>query len=157
MSTLHEPLHLETPRSPLIAFLAETDPVTRRIVASVLRGAGYSVYLATDGAYLVQLLAEAFRDLVRPPDLVVMDTKTPLRDGEWLLRAIRRGGWSTPVVMLASEDEPPTPPGSVLRALDAVVLKKPVGESDLRTILAGLECERRHRASAQRGATQRSS
>ncbi len=75
--------------------LVEDDPSIREVTALGLRGAGFSVDTAVDGAEGLERWRAA------RPDLVLLDVMLPRVDGLEVLRAIRREA-TTPVVMLTA-------------------------------------------------------
>ena len=75
--------------------LVEDDPSIREITALGLRGAGFEVDTAADGAEGLD------RWRRERPDLVLLDVMLPRLDGLEVLRAIRRQS-TTPVVMLTA-------------------------------------------------------
>ncbi len=75
--------------------LVEDDPSIREITALGLRGAGFAVETASDGAEgLARFRAEQ-------PDLVLLDVMLPRLDGLEVAREIRRDS-TTPIVMLTA-------------------------------------------------------
>ncbi len=75
--------------------LVEDDPSIREITALGLRGAGFTVTTAADGA------AGLERWRSDAPDLVLLDVMLPRLDGLEVCRAIRREA-TTPIVMLTA-------------------------------------------------------
>ena len=75
--------------------LVEDDPSIREVTALGLRGAGFTVTTAPDGAEGLE------RWRADRPDLVLLDVMLPRLDGLEVLRAIRREA-TTPVVMLTA-------------------------------------------------------
>ena len=75
--------------------LVEDDASIREITALGLRGAGFEVAVAVDGAEGLE------RWRRERPDLVLLDVMLPRLDGLEVLRAIRREA-TTPVVMLTA-------------------------------------------------------
>ncbi len=75
--------------------LVEDDPSIREVTALGLRGAGFTVTTAADGAEGLE------RWRAETPDLVLLDVMLPGLDGLEVLRAIRRVA-TTPVVMLTA-------------------------------------------------------
>ncbi len=75
--------------------LVEDDPSIREVTALGLRGAGFTVTTASDGAEGLE------RWRAERPDLVLLDVMLPRLDGLEVLRAIRRVA-TTPVVMLTA-------------------------------------------------------
>ena len=81
--------------------LVEDDDSTREFLAENLRGHGYTVRLATDGA-------DALRQWdAQRPDIVLLDLGLPDMDGESLIRRIRREA-TTPILILSARDQEPT-------------------------------------------------
>jgi DNA-binding response OmpR family regulator len=80
--------------------VAEDDPVTRRIVGSLLEERGYEVLVAEDGEHALATATAA------EPDLIVSDLVMPYRDGYEVLRAIRNDERlkETPVLILSMRD-----------------------------------------------------
>lgn len=86
---------IETPARLLVV---DDEPQLRDAVSRALRMEGYTVEIATDGpAGLAVLAAER-------PDLVVLDVMLPRMDGLEVCRRMRRGGDTTPVLMLTALD-----------------------------------------------------
>lgn len=78
--------------------LVEDDPSIREITAIGLRGAGFEVLTAADGAEgLARWRAEG-------PDLVLLDVMLPRLDGLEVCRAIRRES-TVPIVMLTARGD----------------------------------------------------
>ena len=115
--------------------LVEDDESAREFLAENLRGHGYTVSLATDGA-------EALRQWeARRPDIVVLDLGLPDMDGESLIRRIRREA-TTPILILSARDQE----ADKVRALD-------LGADDYVTKPAAMaELQARVRAALRRGA-----
>ena len=63
--------------------IADDEPNVRQLLELVLRGQGYDVTLATNGAQLVRLAQE------RVPDLVLVDLMMPQLDGYEAIRQLR--------------------------------------------------------------------
>jgi DNA-binding response OmpR family regulator len=80
--------------------VADDDPVAARFVASLLRGKGYEVLVASDGED-AHRIAVAFR-----PDLIVSDLVMPYRDGFDIVRSLRddRSLAQVPIVILSMKD-----------------------------------------------------
>jgi len=74
----------------------EDEQAIRRGVADALRASGYEVAEAGDG---VKGLAEALRPGI---DLVLLDLMLPRRDGLEVLREVRAGRPSLPVIILTA-------------------------------------------------------
>ena len=82
--------------------VAEDDPLTRRMLGTVLAGSGYEVVLARDGQ-------EALRVLRGPeaPQLAILDWMMPILDGTQVCRKVRKGPQQPYLylVILTSRDE----------------------------------------------------
>lgn len=83
--------------------LAEDNPELRKLLARILRAAGYDVVEAIDGADLLDQLGSAFlegRSVV--PELVLSDVRMPGVSGIRVLAGMREADWSTPFVLLTA-------------------------------------------------------
>ena len=76
--------------------LADDERAVRDPLAALLRGAGYDVRTARDGAAALA----AFRE--RTPDLALLDVMMPKMDGFAVCRAIRETDAATPVLFLTA-------------------------------------------------------
>jgi len=76
-----------------LVLVADDDGVTRAIVSSWLRGAGYEVIAASDGIEALELARE------REPDLLLVDVTMPGRDGYEVCRAIQSESATPPPVI----------------------------------------------------------
>jgi DNA-binding response OmpR family regulator len=83
--------------------VVDDDLELRRLIAFALRESGYLIVEAGDGEAALRLHQE------EQPDLVILDVNMPKADGFEVLRRLRQGGSSTPVMMLtvraAEEDQ----------------------------------------------------
>ncbi|MGE3276425.1 MAG: response regulator transcription factor [Vicinamibacterales bacterium] len=111
----------------LRVLVADDEPVSRALVARMLRKEGYDVALATDGA-------EALAALTAPdaPAMAILDWMMPGLDGTEVLRRLRRQPRATPtwVVLLTSRDTP----ADIVAGLDAGAddyVTKPPDEAEL--------------------------
>ena len=78
--------------------VVEDDPSIRELLATSLRFAGFEVNTAATGN-------EALRAVERrSPDLVLLDVMLPDRDGFDVLRWMRSGGQTVPVLFLTARD-----------------------------------------------------
>ena len=78
--------------------VVEDDPSIRELLATSLRFAGFTVTTAATGN-------EALRAVERRcPDLVLLDVMLPDRDGFDVLRWMRSGGQTVPVLFLTARD-----------------------------------------------------
>ncbi|MEA2134992.1 MAG: hypothetical protein QOC68_2901 [Solirubrobacteraceae bacterium] len=76
-----------------LVLVADDDGVTRAIVTSWLKGAGYAVIAASDGDQALQLARE------QQPDLLLVDVTMPGRDGYEVCRAIQAESATPPPVI----------------------------------------------------------
>ena len=76
-----------------LVLVADDDGVTRAIVSSWLKGAGYAVISASDGEQALQLARD------QHPDLLLVDVTMPGRDGYEVCRAIQAESATPPPVI----------------------------------------------------------
>jgi two-component system cell cycle response regulator len=76
-----------------LVLVADDDGVTRAIVSSWLKGAGYAVIAASDGEQALQLARD------QHPDLLLVDVTMPGRDGYEVCRAIQAESAAPPPVI----------------------------------------------------------
>ncbi|MBI5068121.1 MAG: response regulator [Deltaproteobacteria bacterium] len=100
--------------------LVEDDPAVRHLAARALRGAGYRVTTAADGAEAIRLLGQA----AAPPDLVVTDVVMPNLDGRKLAEHLRNHFPATPVLFTSGYSADRLASGGLLQA-DIDLLPKP--------------------------------
>ena len=85
---------------PFLILVAEDNPVNQQVVAMILKKAGHSVVMASNGAEAVDASA------LEPFDLIFMDVQMPVMDGHEATRAIRereeRTNQHTPIVALTA-------------------------------------------------------
>ena len=102
--------------------VADDNDDLRDVLAEALRGHGYDVHTATDGAEVARLLDDA----TEMPAVLVLDLAMPRVTGREVLRAMRSLGRArrVPVVVLTGGDELSD---ADLAAFDVTeVLRKPV-------------------------------
>jgi CheY-like chemotaxis protein len=105
-------------------FLAEDDDAMREAVAATLRGGGYQVTEACDGAELLDLLVDSIDDPLRRPRVVVADVRMPNLSGLGVLTFLRRTTWSIPFLLMTALTDPSV--RTLARRLGAIgVLRKP--------------------------------
>ena len=80
--------------------VVDDEPNIVELLSVSLRFAGFDVRTASDGAAALEV-ARAFG-----PDLLVLDVMMPGLDGFDVLRSLRSGGSSTPVLFLSARDAP---------------------------------------------------
>lgn len=106
-------------RHRLRVLIADDDPPTRDLLASVLSDADYDVSLAADG---VSALARVHE---QPFDLILSDVNMPGLDGLALLDQFLREGITTPVIMLTGVSDGESE-ASALRLGAVDFIRKPV-------------------------------
>ena len=117
----------------LSVLLAEDHAEFREIIASALAADGARVDAVADGE---AALSRLFEDRARP-DVVVSDVRMPGKTGIDLLRAMREGGLSIPVVLITGFGSS-VERGAVEAFGAAILLEKPFDFDDLRTALRNL-------------------
>jgi two-component system KDP operon response regulator KdpE len=111
------------PRPGAAVLLVEDDLATRREVAAFLRGHGFRVDEAGDGATAWE------RWTAGRPDVVVLDLGLPDIDGSVLIRRLRRDS-TTPILVLSARDRE----GDKVAALESGAddyVTKPFGAAEL--------------------------
>src|SRR5476651_1022946 len=78
--------------------LGEGEPITRELLATSLRFAGFEAHVAADGATALKQAAE------HDPDLVVLDVMLPDMDGFTVTRKLRGSGRLLPIVFVTARD-----------------------------------------------------
>jgi len=117
--------------------IAEDDDANRDLLSEMVRGWGYTVIEAQNGADALEKLVES------SPDLVVCDIKMPVLDGVGFVRALRRDTRlaSLPVIALTgfgTQDH-----DAIVSAGFTTYLSKPVSSELLRRNLERLLNRRR--------------
>jgi two-component system, OmpR family, alkaline phosphatase synthesis response regulator PhoP len=82
--------------------IADDEPHIRRILATILENAGYSVFQACDGREALEALEAA-----RPPDFFLLDLMMPAASGMDVLERIRSHPRHrhTPVIILTAKGQ----------------------------------------------------
>ncbi len=78
--------------------VVEDDTALNHLLARTLREESYAVDTATDGQEGEWLAFE------NPYDLIVLDLMLPVKDGIQVLKSLRAGGVTTPVLILTAKD-----------------------------------------------------
>ncbi len=90
-------------RRPLRVVLAEDDDDMRSLIACSLRRDGLAVTEVSTGSALLELVAGHLLKGGRTPfELIISDVRMPGNSGLEILAAIRRAGWSTPVILITA-------------------------------------------------------
>jgi DNA-binding response OmpR family regulator len=87
----------DTPEGTIL--VVDDDPGLRRLLGTVLRGAGFGVIDTDDGDTVANLVRE------HHPDLVVLDLKMQRVSGLEALRALRQAGQNVGVIILTASGE----------------------------------------------------
>ncbi len=89
-----------TPRAgPLRILVVDDEPAILRFLRASLESQGYVVAEAADGAAALQLASR------EAADLIVLDLGLPDMDGLDIVRKIRAGGATVPIIILSSSRE----------------------------------------------------
>ena len=81
--------------------LAEDSPDNQRLIATILRRAGFSVEVAENGEIACELALMAVEEST-PFDVIVMDMQMPVLDGYEATRRLRRQGYSGVIIALTA-------------------------------------------------------
>ena len=126
---------MSTGTTPLRFLVVDDEPAIRRFLRTSLTAHGYQVTEAADGQ---AALGEVRRN---PPDILVLDLGLPDVDGFEVIRRLREGGSTVPIIVLSSRaDEAGKVQALDLGADDYVT--KPFGVDEL---LARIRAALRHR------------
>jgi two-component system KDP operon response regulator KdpE len=85
--------------NPSRLLIVDDEPPIRRFLRTALAAQGYRVEEAESGEVALDFLRR------NPVDLIVLDLGLPGIDGLDVVRAVREGGSSTPIVVLSSRDD----------------------------------------------------
>ncbi len=118
---------------PRRVLLVEDDPEMRELMALTLRGDGYDVQEAADGAEALRVLGTSAADGPERIDLVVSDIRMPGYSGLEMLQRMRGGPSSIPVVLVTAFGDRET--HARARRLGASLLDKPFDLDDLRALV----------------------
>ena len=81
--------------------LAEDDPNSRRLISLLLERAGADMTVAENGQEANRIALDAWRD-GRAFDVILMDMCMPVLDGYAATRALRRQGYTNPIIALTA-------------------------------------------------------
>ena len=131
----------------LAVLVADDDPITRAVVAAILRKGGYQVQLAADG----EQAWDALQHLDRPP-LAVMDWMMPGLDGPEICRRLRTIDTATPtyVILLTSRDKSADIVAGLRAGADDYVTKPPNEDELLARVHVGVRVVQLQQALADR-------
>lgn len=99
-----DPPRVALGRRPVRVVLAEDDDDMRSLIACTLRRDGLAVTEVSTGSEMLDLVGRSLAKSARraPFDLVISDVRMPGRTGLEVLEALRRTGWSTPVILITA-------------------------------------------------------
>lgn len=113
---------------PSAILVVEDDPLSRRMVGTLLEQRGYDVQLAAT----IREAIMQYRSAPRPVDVVLSDARLPDGSVSDLLRMLRKSEPAPPVLVLSGLDESIDPEiASVLRMPRTSFMQKPAGIDDL--------------------------
>jgi len=116
--------------------VVDDEAQVRDSVARILRGRGYDVETATDGASALATIA------TRACDVIVSDISMPAMDGIALMRSVREVDLDTPIILLTGSPSLETAKNAI--ELGAFrYLTKPVNKDELETAVARATVARR--------------
>ncbi len=110
--------------------VAEDDPDMLRSVTQALRSLGAEVVTATDGAELLQKLADE-----GPFTVIVTDVSMPWMNGLQAMHAVRYAGLGTPVVVMTALQDSRLPQDVQALGAHVELLRKPFGIAELETAI----------------------
>ena len=116
--------------------VADDDPELLEAVAEALTRLGADVIQASNGAQLIEQLADK-----GPFDLVVTDIAMPWMTGVRAMRAARIAGLGTPLIVMTALRDDSIP--AQVRAVGATLLRKPFELAELESAAAKLLAQRR--------------
>ena len=122
--------------------LAEDDEEMRSLLGSTLRGDGYDIVEAADGAEMLECITAA-ESSGQTMDLVVADIRMPGLTGLQVLERIRQPDFDTPVILITAFGDRATHDKAYALGA-AAILDKPFELDDLRSVV--LYFKRRHDA-----------
>jgi DNA-binding response OmpR family regulator len=76
--------------------VVDDDASIRQLTSAVFQDEGYVVRVAPDGRAALSLVE------AETPRLVVLDLQMPVMDGRTFFRALRAGGYASPVLLLSA-------------------------------------------------------
>lgn len=110
--------------NPLRILIVDDEPPIRRFLKTALTAQDYRVEEADDGEAALDFLKR------NPVDLVVLDLGLPGIDGLEVVRRLRDGGTTTPIIILSSRDDEAGKVAALDRGADDYV-SKPFGMEEL--------------------------
>jgi CheY-like chemotaxis protein len=102
-TSLNTPCSGSTGKPGARILVVEDHAETQRLVASILRSAGYDVEISSNGQEALQKCFASIHD-EKPFSLILMDMQMPVMDGFAATRELRRLGHRCPIVALTGLD-----------------------------------------------------
>jgi two-component system KDP operon response regulator KdpE len=130
---------MTAPTTPEHVLIVDDEPAIRRFVRTTLSVQGYEVLEAEDGRAALEVARRS------PVDILVLDLGLPDVDGFEVIRTLREGGSTVPIIVLSSR----TDEAGKVKALDLGAddyVTKPFGVDEL---LARIRAALRHRLQQQ--------
>jgi DNA-binding response OmpR family regulator len=90
---------LETDKDPVVVVIAEDDPVSRKLITTVVESGGFHTIVASNGEEAMT----ALRDWDRPC-VAIIDWMMPGMDGAAVCQQAREGGKRVYIIMLSARD-----------------------------------------------------
>jgi DNA-binding response OmpR family regulator len=119
--------------------IADDDPELLQAVTDVVTRLGAHVVQASDGAQLIECLADD-----GPFDVVITDIAMPWMTGLRAMRAARLGGLGSSIIVMTALRDHGIP--AQVSALGATLLRKPFHPAELESLVARLLADRRVQA-----------
>jgi CheY-like chemotaxis protein len=105
-----------------IVLLAEDDPPSQRLFATILRSAGAEVLVASNGQEAIDLAMSATGS-ARPIDMTLMDIDMPVIDGVQAIDRLRAAGLRQPIVVCTAAVDDELRQRCFAAGCDAIVTK----------------------------------
>ncbi len=131
----HPPLVVRRPR----VVVAEDEPDVLMMVSVALRGLGYDLIEARNGAELLDELGDGLLlgDRSAQPDVIISDIRMPGLTGMEILAGLRQAHWSTAIVLMTAYADRETRAEAERLGVDAF-FEKPFDIDDLVTAVVNM-------------------
>jgi CheY-like chemotaxis protein len=131
--------------------VAEDEPDVRMMVSVALRGVGYDIIEAQNGAELLDQIGEALidGDTSMQPDLIISDIRMPGLTGMEILAGLRQAHWPTAIVLMTAYGDRELREEARRLGVDAF-FEKPFDIDDLVTAVVNMVPPRPHRMTVPR-------
>ena len=134
----HAPSAQDENRPPRV-IVAEDEADVRQLVAVALRGLGYDIVEACNGAELLDELGDVLLsdDLTGRPDVIISDIRMPGLTGLEILAGLRQAEWPTMIVLMTAYADVETREEAQRLGADAF-FAKPFDIDDLMTAVVNM-------------------